>query len=43
MISFKGSHFKKTIILMIARWHLADALSYRNIEALMAKRECGSL
>jgi len=38
MISFKGRHFKNTIILMAIRWYLAYALSYRNIEELMAER-----
>ena len=38
MISFKWRHFKKTIILMAVRWYLAYALSYRNIEELMAER-----
>jgi len=38
MISFKGRHFKKIIIMMAVRWYLAYALSYRNIEELMAER-----
>jgi len=38
MISFKGKHFKKTIILMGVRWYVAYSLSYRNIEELMAER-----
>lgn len=38
MISFKGRHFKNIIILMAIRWYLAYALSYRNIEELMAGR-----
>ncbi len=38
MISFKGRHFKKTIILMAIRWYLAYALSYRDIEELMFER-----
>ena len=38
MISFKGRQFKKTIILMSVRWYVAYALSYRNIEELMAER-----
>jgi len=38
MINFKGRHFKKTIILMATRWYLADSLSYRDIEELMAER-----
>ena len=38
MISFKGRHYKKTIILMGIRWYLAYSLSYRDIEELMAER-----
>lgn len=38
MISFKGRHFKKTIILMAVRWYLAYTLSYRDIEELMSER-----
>ena len=38
MISFKGRHFKKTIILMAIRWYLAYVLSYRDIEELMLER-----
>jgi putative transposase len=38
MISFKWRQFKKGIILMLVRWYLAYALSYRNIEELAAER-----
>jgi hypothetical protein len=38
MISFKGRHFKQTIILMAIRWYIAYPLSYRNIEELMEER-----
>ena len=38
MISFKGRHFMKPIILMLERWYLAYALSYRNIEELANER-----
>ena len=38
MISFKGRHFMKPIILMLVRWYLAYALSYRNIEELANER-----
>ena len=38
MISFKGRHFPKDIILMAVRWYVAYPLSHRNIEELMAKR-----
>ena len=38
MLSFNGRHFPKAIILMAARWHVAYALSYRDIEELMDER-----
>ena len=38
MLSFKGRHFPKDIILMAVRWYIAYPLSYRNIEAMMAER-----
>jgi putative transposase len=38
MLSFKGRHFPKHIILMAVRWYVAYPLSYRNIEELMAER-----
>ena len=38
MINFKGRHFKKKIILQSVRWYLAYALSYRDIEELIAER-----
>ena len=38
MISFKGRHFHKDMILMSVRWKLAYPLSYRNIEELMEER-----
>ena len=38
MISFKWRHFQKEIILMLVRWYLAYALSYRNIEELSKER-----
>ena len=38
MISFKGRHFSKDIILMAVRWKLAYPLSYRDIEELMDER-----
>jgi putative transposase len=37
MINFKGRHYKKAIILMSVRWYVAYALSYRDIEELMAE------
>ena len=38
MISFKGRHFTKPIILSVVRWYVAYALSYRNIEEMMKER-----
>ena len=38
MISFKWRHFKKDIILMLARWYPAYALSYPDIEELALER-----
>jgi putative transposase len=38
MISFKGAHFPQDIILTGVRWYLADPLSYRHVEELMAER-----
>ncbi len=38
MISFKGRHFPKDMVLMSVRWKLAYPLSYRNIEELMEER-----
>jgi putative transposase len=38
MISFKGKHFSKDIILMAVRWYCSYALSYREIEELMLER-----
>jgi transposase-like protein len=35
MVSFKGKHFSKDIILMAIRWYCTYALSYREIEELM--------
>src|SRR5262245_45173334 len=32
MISFKGAHFPKDIILMGVRWYVAYPLSYRHVE-----------
>lgn len=41
MISFKGRHTPKAIILQCVRWYCAYSLSYRNIEEMMAKRGVG--
>jgi transposase-like protein len=38
MISFKGAHFPKEIILMAVRWYLAYPLSYRHVEELLKER-----
>ena len=38
MISFKGRHYQKDLILMSVRWYVAYSLSYRNIEELMLER-----
>ena len=38
MISFKGRHFEKIIILMVVRWYLAYSLSYRDIEEMLEER-----
>ena len=38
MISFKGRHTPKLIILQSVRWYFAYSLSYRNIEEMMAER-----
>ncbi len=38
MLSFKQRHFKQDMILMLVRWYLAYALSYRDIEELAAER-----
>ncbi|MGX5057213.1 IS6 family transposase, partial [Enterobacter asburiae] len=38
MLSFKGRHFPKDLILMAVRWKLAYSLSYRNIEELLEER-----
>jgi putative transposase len=38
MISFKGTHFGKDIILTCVRWYVAYPLSDRQVEALMPER-----
>jgi IS6 family transposase len=37
-ISFKGRHFEKAVILQAVRWYLSYALSYRDVEELLAER-----
>jgi transposase-like protein len=38
MLSFKGCHYQKEIILLCTRWYLAYPLSYRHIEEMMKER-----
>jgi len=38
MITFKGRHTPKPIILQCVRWYCSYALSYRNLEELMEER-----
>jgi putative transposase len=38
MITFKGRHIPQEIILQYVRWYCAYALSYRNIEEIMAEQ-----
>jgi transposase-like protein len=37
-VSFKGRHFEKAVILQAVRWYLSYALSYRDVEELLAER-----
>jgi len=37
-ISFKGRHFQHDMIMQSMRWYLAYALSYRDIEEMMAEQ-----
>jgi hypothetical protein len=38
MVSFKGAHFAKDIILVGVRWYVSYPLSYRHVEELMEER-----
>jgi putative transposase len=38
MVSFKGAHLERDIILTCVRWYLAYPLSYRQLEELMQER-----
>tara|TARA_B110000503_G_scaffold45770_1_gene74831 strand:+ start:590 stop:835 length:246 start_codon:yes stop_codon:yes gene_type:complete len=38
MISFKGRHTPKPLILQCVRWYCSYALSYRNIEEMITER-----
>jgi transposase-like protein len=35
MVSFKGAHFGKDVILTCVRWYVAYPLSYRHLEEMM--------
>ena len=35
---FKGRHFEAEIIVLCVRWYLRYALSFRNLEEIMAER-----
>jgi putative transposase len=39
VVSFKGKHFLKDVILLVVRWYLTYSLSYRDIEEMMLERE----
>ncbi|PCK04009.1 MAG: IS6 family transposase [Alteromonadaceae bacterium] len=38
MLSFKSRHFPKEVILQCVRWYCTYALSYRNIEEILAEK-----
>jgi putative transposase len=38
MISFKGAHFAKELILTCVRWYVASPLSYRQLEEMRRER-----
>jgi transposase-like protein len=38
MVSFKGAHCEKDIILICVHWHVAYPLSYRQLEEMMQER-----
>jgi putative transposase len=38
MISLKGRHFPRAVILMAVRWYTAYSLSYRDVEEMMLER-----
>jgi putative transposase len=38
MVSFKGAHFGKDVILTCVRWYVAYPLSYRHLEEMMQER-----
>jgi transposase-like protein len=39
MVSFKGAHFGKDLMLTCVRWYAASPLSARHVEALRQARE----
>jgi transposase-like protein len=41
MISFRGAHFEKKIILTCVRWHVVYPLSYRQTKEMMQARGLG--
>jgi putative transposase len=43
MISFKGVHFEKDILLTCVRWYVAYPLSYRQLEGMMQERGLSGL
>jgi putative transposase len=38
VVSFKGKHFLKDVILLVVRWYLSYSLSYRDIEEMILER-----
>jgi transposase-like protein len=38
MVSFKGAHFEKDLILTCVRWYVVYPLSYRQLEEMMQER-----
>jgi putative transposase len=38
MITFKGSHFERDVILWGIRWYVAYPISYRQVEEMMEER-----
>jgi len=40
--AFKWRHYESDIILLCVRWYLRYALSYRDLEEMMAERGLGT-
>lgn len=38
MIEFKGEHYPKSVILHTVLFYLRDAVSYRDLEEILAER-----